>query len=168
MAKITKPSWLGDRTYAKKATYPDDDLEHLIMSTLSKVNVLYDEIAANNQKVGISSSQANAITANTAKTGISTSQADAITANTAKTGITTTQADAITANTAKTGISTAQANLITGLNQGVPQAVSTTTKGVTATIIPRVVVGKTNALELSIRLSNGQVYATSLALTRIK
>ena len=151
MAKITKPSWLGDRTYAKKATYPDDDLEHLIMSTLSKVNVLYDEIAANNQKVGISSSQANAITANTAKTGI-----------------TTTQADAITANTAKTGISTAQANLITGLNQGVPQAVSTTTKGVTATIIPRVVVGKTNALELSIRLSNGQVYATSLALTRIK
>ena len=151
MAKITKPSWLGDRTYAKKATYPDDDLEHLIMSTLSKVNVLYDEITANNQKVGISSSQANAITANTAKTGI-----------------TTTQADAITANTAKTGISTAQANLITALDQGVPQAVSTTTKGVTATIIPRVVVGKTNALELSIRLSNGQVYATSLALTRIK
>lgn len=85
-----------------------------------------------------------------------------------KTGITQSQADAIVANTKKTGISTTQANLITALNQGVQQAVSTTTKGVTATIIPRVVVGKTNALELSIRLSNGQVYATSLALTRIK
>lgn len=80
MAKITKPSWLGDSTYAKKATYPDDDLEHLIMSTLSKVNVLYDEIIANNQKVGISSSQASAITANTAKTGITTAQSRLITA----------------------------------------------------------------------------------------
>ena len=87
MAKITKPSWLGDRTYVKKASYPDDDLEHLIMSTLSKVNVLYDEITANNQKTGISSSQASAIVANTAKTGISTSQASAITANTKKIGM---------------------------------------------------------------------------------
>tara|TARA_R110002050_G_scaffold287016_1_gene437906 strand:+ start:545 stop:949 length:405 start_codon:yes stop_codon:yes gene_type:complete len=134
MAKITKPSWLGDRTYVKKASYPDDDLEHLIMSTLSKVNVLYDEITTNNQKTGISSSQANAIVA----------------------------------NTAKTGITTAQSRLITALNEGVQQAVPTTTKGVTATVIPRVVVGKTNSLELSIRLSNGQIYATSLTLTRIK
>ncbi len=38
----------------------------------------------------------------------------------------------------------------------------------TATVAPRVVVGKTSTLELSVRLSNGQVYATSLALTRLK
>ena len=102
------------------------------------------------------------------KDGISTAQANAIVANTAKTGITSTQASAITANTAKTGISTTQTNFITALNQGVQQAVPTTTKGVTATVIPTVVVGKTSSLELSIRLSNGQIYATSLTLTRLK
>ena len=85
-----------------------------------------------------------------------------------KDGITTAQTNAIVANTAKTGITTAQSRLITALNEGVQQAVPTTTKGVTATVIPRVVVGKTNSLELSIRLSNGQIYATSLTLTRIK
>jgi len=119
--------------------------------SLDKTNEHINKIATEENKVGITTAQANAITANTAKTGISTSQASAITANTAKTGITT-----------------AQSRLITALNEGVQQAVPTTTKGVTATVIPRVVVGKTNSLELSIRLSNGQIYATSLTLTRIK
>ena len=41
------------------------------------------------------------VTANTAKVGITTSQANAIVVNTAKVGITTSQADAITAKTAK-------------------------------------------------------------------
>lgn len=103
------------------------------------------------------------------KDGISTAQANAIVANTAKTGITSNQASAITANTAKTGITTAQANFITALNQGVPQAVSTTTKGVTATIVPQVTINKkASTLDLSIRLSDGSIYATSLTLTRLK
>ena len=77
------------------------------------LDTMESNISDNNAKVGITTSQANAITANTAKTGISTSQTNAITANTAKTGITTSQANAITANTAKTGISTSQTNAIT-------------------------------------------------------
>lgn len=125
-------------------------------------------IIANTAKEGITTAQKNAISANTSKISISTAQSNAIVANTAKTGITTAQVSAITANTAKTGITTAQSKLITALNEGIQQAVPTTTKGVTATVIPRVVVGKTNSLELSIRLSNGQIYATSLTLTRLK
>ena len=142
-----------------------DEWALVLKDLIDKVNTGFDKT---NEHINKVASMQTEINTEKNKTGITTEQANAITANTAKTGITTAQADAITANTAKTGISTAQANLITGLNQGVQQAVSTTTKGVTATIIPRVVVGKTNALELSIRLSNGQVYATSLALTRIK
>ena len=103
------------------------------------------------------------------KDGITTAQANAIVANTAKTGISSSQASAITANTAKTGITTAQTNFITALNQGVTQAVSTNTKGVTATIIPQVTVNKKGStLDLSIRMSDGSIYATSLALTRLK
>jgi len=74
---------------------------------------LFDNVAANTAKTGITSEQASAITANTAKTGITSGQASAITANTAKTGITSGQASAITANTAKTGITSGQASAIT-------------------------------------------------------
>ena len=73
---------------------------------------LFDEVAANTSKSGITSAQADAITANTAKVGITTAQADAITVNTAKTGITLAQADAITTNTSKIGITSTQANAI--------------------------------------------------------
>ena len=142
-----------------------DEWALVLKDLIDKVNTGFDKT---NEHINKVSSMQTEINTEKNKTGITTEQANAITANTAKTGITTAQADAITANTAKTGISTAQANLITGLNQGVQQAVPTTTKGVTATIIPRVVIGKTNSLELSIRLSNGQIYATSLTLTRIK
>ena len=140
-----------------------------IDESLDKTNEHINKIATEENKVGISTAQANAIVENTAKTGITSNQASAITANTAKTGITTAQASAIAANTAKVGITTSQANLITALNQGVPQAVSTTTKGVTATIIPQVTINKkASTLDLSIRLSDGSIYATSLTLTRLK
>ena len=142
-----------------------DEWALVLKDLIDKVNTGFDKT---NEHINKVASMQTEINTEKNKDGITTEQSNAIVANTAKTGITSNQANAITANTLKTGISTAQANLITGLNQGVPQAVSTTTKGVTATIIPRVVIGKTNALELSIRLSNGQIYATSLTLTRIK
>ena len=172
-------------------TYPDEWAQ-VLMDLINKVNTGFDKtnehinkIATEENKVGISTAQANAIVENTAKTGISTAQANAITANTAKTGITdnqareiaantsktgitTGQADAISANTKKTGISTEQSNFITALNQGIAQAVITNNKKVTATVIPRVVIGKTNTLELSVRLNDGSVYATSLTLTKLK
>ena len=86
-----------------------------------------------------------------------------------KTGITSSQANAIVANTAKTGISTEQSNFITALNQGVAQTVGTNDKKITATIVPTVTIGKKGStLDLSIRMSDGSVYATSLVLTKIK
>ena len=63
-----------------------------------EITALRDEISANKDKTGVTTTQANRITANHAKVGITTSQASAITANTAKTGITSGQASAITAN----------------------------------------------------------------------
>lgn len=163
------------RSFTELSHQDEEEFIIILKDLIEKVNTGFDKtnehinkIATEENKVGISTAQANAIVENTAKTGITSNQASAITDNTAKTGISTSQADAISANTKKTGISTEQSNFITALNQGVAQAVGTTTKGVTATVIPRVVIGKTNSLELSIRLSNGQIYATSLALTRIK
>jgi len=86
-----------------------------------------------------------------------------------KTGITSSQANAIVANTAKTGISTEQSNFITALNQGIAQAVGTNDKKITATVVPMVTIGKKGStLDLSIRMSDGSVYATSLVLTKIK
>jgi len=136
---------------------------------INKVASMQTEINTEKNKDGITTAQANAIVANTAKTGISTAQANAITDNTAKTGITTSQADAIAANTKKTGISTEQSNFITALNQGVAQAVGTNIRKVTATVVPMVTIDKKGStLDLSIRMSDGSVYATSLALTRLK
>jgi len=136
---------------------------------INKVASMQTEINTEKNKDGITTAQANAIVANTAKTGISTAQANAITDNTAKTGITTSQADAIAANTKKTGISTEQSNFITALNQGVAQAVGTNIRKVTATVVPMVTINKKGStLDLSIRMSDGSVYATSLALTRLK
>jgi len=136
---------------------------------INKVASMQTEINTEKNKDGITTAQANAIVANTAKTGISTAQANAITDNTAKTGITTSQADAIAANTKKTGISTEQSNFITALNQGVAQAVGTNIRKVTATVVPMVTIDKKGStLDLSIRMSDGSVYATSLALTKLK
>ena len=142
-----------------------DEWALVLKDLIDKVNTGFDKT---NEHINKVASMQTEINTEKNKDGITTEQSNAIVANTAKTGITSNQASAITANTAKTGITTAQSKLITALNEGVQQAVPTTTKGVTATVIPRVVVGKTNSLELSIRLSNGQIYATSLTLTRIK
>ena len=59
-----------------------------IQKMQDELDYLRGLISTNKDKVGITTSQANAITANTAKTGITTAQANAITANTAKTGMT--------------------------------------------------------------------------------
>tara|TARA_R100001463_G_scaffold707_1_gene3221 strand:+ start:1275 stop:1766 length:492 start_codon:yes stop_codon:yes gene_type:complete len=144
----------------------DEEWAIVLRDLIDKVNTGFDKT---NEHINKVASMQTEINTEKNKDGITTAQANAIVANTAKTGISTSQASAITANTAKTGITTAQSKLITALNEGVQQAVPTTTKGVTATIIPQVIVNKKGStLDLSIRLSDGSIYATSLALTRLR
>lgn len=144
----------------------DDEWAIVLRDLIDKVNTGFDKT---NEHINKVASMQTEINTEKNKDGITTAQANAIVANTAKTGITTSQSDAIAANSKKTGITTAQTNFITALNQGVPQAVSTNTKGVTATIVPLVTINKkASTLDLSIRLSDGSIYATSLALTRLK
>lgn len=154
------------REFSQLAHQDEEEFMIILKDLIEKVNTGFDKTNEHINKVASMQSEINT---EKNKDGITTAQANAIVANTAKTGITSNQASAITANTAKTGITTAQANFITALNQGVPQAVSTTTKGVTATIVPQVTINKkASTLDLSIRLSDGSIYATSLALTRLK
>jgi hypothetical protein len=117
-----------------KNTYPSADatkVGHITITQAVDLDTLESNVATNNAKVGITTSQANAITANTAKVGITTDQANAITANTAKNSypsgdatkvghLTVTQAvdldtmeSNIATNNAKVGITTSQANAIT-------------------------------------------------------
>ena len=164
------------REFSESTHQDEEEFMIILKDLIDKVNTGFDKtnehinkIATEENKVGISTAQANAIVENTAKTGITSNQASAITDNTAKTGITTSQADAIAANTKKTGISTEQSNFITALNQGVAQAVGTNIKKVTATVVPMVTINKKGStLDLSIRMSDGSVYATSLTLTKLK
>ncbi len=98
------------------------------------LDTIESDVATNNSKVGITTSQADAIVANTAKTGITSQQATDITTNNAKVGITTSQADAITANTAKPdltvdGAGSIHVNNVPTLNQ------STTGNAATATAL---------------------------------
>jgi hypothetical protein len=86
---------------------------------------MFDAVALNTLKTGISSAQATAITNNTAKTGISSAQATAITNNTAKTGITSAQATAITNNTAK----------VSDINHNVSTNLSVTSSGTAYTTV---------------------------------
>ena len=147
------------RSFTELSHQDEEEFIIILKDLIEKVNTGFDKtnehinkIATEENKVGISTAQANAITANTAKTGISTSQADAI-----------------AANTKKTGISTEQSNFITALNQGVAQAVGTNIAKVTATVVPMVTINKkASTLDLSIRMSDGSVYATSLTLTKLK
>lgn len=164
------------RSFTELSHQDEEEFIIILKDLIEKVNTGFDKtnehinkIATEENKVGISTAQANAIVENTAKTGITSNQASAITDNTAKTGITTSQADAIAANTKKTGISTEQSNFITALNQGVAQAVGTNIRKVTATVVPMVTIDKKGStLDLSIRMSDGSVYATSLTLTKLK
>jgi len=154
------------REFSESTHQDEEEFMIILKDLIDKVNTGFDKT---NEHINKVASMQTEINTEKNKDGITTAQANAIVDNTAKTGISTSQADAIAVNSKKTGISTAQANLITALNQGVPQAVSTTTKGVTATIIPQVTVNKkASTLDLSIRLSDGSIYATSLALTRLK
>ena len=73
-------------------------VDNISVSQAVNLDTMESNIATNNDKTGITSSQASAITANTAKTGITSSQASAIVANTAKTGITSSQATDIANN----------------------------------------------------------------------
>lgn len=120
-----------------KNTYPSADatkVSHITVTQAVDLDVLESNVATNNAKVGITTSQANAITANTAKVGITTDQANAITANTAKNSypsgdatkvghLTVTQAvdldtmeSNIATNNAKVGITTQQASDIIANN----------------------------------------------------
>ena len=97
-------------------------LGHITVTKAANLDTMGSNISTNNDKVGITTAQADEITANTAKTGITSAEQtklghitvtkatdlDTIQSNVAtnndKVGITTAQADEITANTAKTGI----------------------------------------------------------------
>jgi len=154
------------REFSESTHQDEEEFMIILKDLIDKVNTGFDKT---NEHINKVASMQTEINTEKSKDGITTAQANAIVANTAKTGISTSQASAITANTAKTGITTAQSKLITALNEGVQQAVPTTTKGVTATIIPQVIVNKKGStLDLSIRLSDGSIYATSLALTRLR
>ena len=115
--------------------------DNISVTQAVNLDTMESNISTNNAKVGITTSQANAITANTAKTGITTAQTNAITANTAKTGITTSQASAIVANTAKTGITGVQSNNILNNNDKIGislsqiSAISANTSGVSALVL---------------------------------
>jgi|TARA_B100000768_G_scaffold58405_1_gene56526 hypothetical protein len=65
----------------------EPDALDVIEDLRDDMNSMCNLSALNENKTGITSSQASAITANTAKNGISSSQAAAITANTAKKGL---------------------------------------------------------------------------------
>jgi len=154
------------REFSESTHQDEEEFMIILKDLIDKVNTGFDKT---NEHINKVASMQTEINTEKSKNGITTAQANAIVANTAKTGISTSQASAITANTAKTGITTAQSKLITVLNEGVQQAVPTTTKGVTANIISQVIVNKKGStLDLSIRLSDGSIYATSLALTRLR
>ena len=124
----------------------EDKTDFISITQNCDLDTMESNIATNNAKVGITTSQANAITANTSKTGITTSQANAITANTSKTGITTTQANNISTNNSKVGISTAQGNAINAL---VSANATNTTKlnliGITSSVNLNSLVTQSNA-----------------------
>jgi len=155
-----------DKTSREFATMSHQDEEEwmvVLKDLIERVNTGFDKT---NEHINKVASMQTEINTEKNKTGITQTQADAIVANTAKTGITTSQADAIVDNSkqAKSLVSD-----IATLNLGVQQNVQTNTKGVTATIIPTIVVGKKGStLDLSIRMSDGSVYATSLNLTKLK
>jgi hypothetical protein len=130
----------------------------------TNISSLQSDVATNNAKTGITTSQANAITANTAKTGITTAQASAITANTAKTGITTTQASAITSNT--TNITKANNTLKIGQFSEVPTSQSG--KGVTARVTLYINLSTINTIQFNVTLSNGTRYQGSTRITAVK
>ena len=88
-------------TTASFLTAQNTKVNFLTVTQSVNLDTMESNIATNNAKTGITSSQTSAITANTAKTGITSSQTSAITANTSKTGITSSQATAIVANTSK-------------------------------------------------------------------
>ena len=140
-----------------------DEWALVLKDLVDKVNTGFDKT---NEHINKVASMQTEINTEKAKDGITKAQADAITANTAKTGITTSQADAIANNEKQVKSLVGEINT---LNLGVQQNVQTNTKGVTATIIPTIVVSKKGStLDLSIRMSDGSVYATSLNLTRLK
>jgi len=116
-------------TTASFLTAQNTKVNFLTVTQSVNLDTMESNIATNNAKTGITSSQTSAITANTAKTGITSSQTSAITANTSKTGITSSQASAITANTSKTGITSSQASAIVANTSKNTNVVQTTVSG---------------------------------------
>tara|TARA_Y100000401_G_C8210493_1_gene168192 strand:- start:89 stop:571 length:483 start_codon:yes stop_codon:yes gene_type:complete len=143
-------------------TYPDE-WAVVLRDLIDKVNTGFDKTNEHINKVASMQSEINT---EKNKTGITQAQADAIVANTAKTGITSTQATAIANNTAQ---AKSLANEINTLNLGVQQNVATSDKRITAIVIPRVNIAKSGiTLDLTVRLSDGGRFITSLPLTAQK
>lgn len=144
-----------------KRSYPTADenkIANISVTQAVDLDAMESDIEANNNKVGITTTQASNIVTNNAKVGITSTQASNITANnakisytdssavalnTAKVGITTTQANAITTNTAKVGITTTQASNITTNNAKISYTAAAAVALNTAKKVPIVKTGKT-------------------------
>ena len=121
-----------------KNSYPSGDatkVGHLTVTQAVDLDTMESDIATNNAKVGITTSQANAIIANTAKNSypsadatkvgfISVTQAvdldtleSDVATNNAKVGITTTQANNITANNAKISFDSTSSTKLAGIEE---------------------------------------------------
>ena len=145
----------------------DNNTDDVLMIFLKSLATKIDEgLTETNDHINKVASMQSEINAEKNKKGITQAQADAIVANTAKTGITSTQATAIANNTAQ---AKSLANDIATLNLGVQQNVPTSDKKITALIIPRVNIAKSGiTLDLTVRLSDGGRFITSLPLTAQK
>ena len=145
----------------------DNNTDDVLMIFLKSLATKIDEgLTETNDHINKVASMQSEINIEKNKKGITQAQADAIVANTAKTGITSTQATAIANNTAQ---AKSLANDIATLNLGVQQNVPTSDKKITALIIPRVNIAKSGiTLDLTVRLSDGGRFITSLPLTAQK
>ena len=156
MAALDKLDWTIDSD--KQAKWDKGEYVEDLTEKTPEIQLIYAKL---NESLDKSNSHITDIAA--MKSDIST--------NNAKTGITTAQASAIEANTAKTGITAAQAKLITNLDAGRASGLLTNINKVTAQITQSVNVdSKTGVATLvsSIVLSNGDRYALSQTLTKVK
>jgi len=113
-------------------------------------------VVANTAKVGITTSQSDAIVLN-AKVGITPTQANEISANTLKVGITTQQATDITNNNAKISFDSASSTKLNGIEAGAEVNTVDSVNGLTGAVS----LGLLELDDVGADGSNGQVLTTN-------
>lgn len=114
-------------------------------------------VVANTAKVGITTSQSDAIVLNTAKVGITPTQANEISANTLKVGITTQQSTDITNNNAKISFDSASSTKLNGIEAGAEVNTVDSVNGLTGAVS----LGLLDLDDVGVDGSNGQVLTTN-------